>query len=78
MTYFQPPMNNNRRALIIKAFKKLDKTCDGQVTVADLKGVYNVSRHPKYLSGEWNEHRCLQEFLECFDSPGDQDGVVSN
>lgn len=61
-----------------KAFTKLDRVADGKITVEDLKGVYNVKKHPKYLSGEWNEDRCLREFLDSFDSPDNKDGVVSN
>ena len=28
-------------------------------------------QHPKYKSGEWNEDRCLQEFLSTFEQDGD-------
>ena len=73
---FQPPMNNTRRELIMKAFRKLDKTNDGVVTVEDLKGVYSVKQHKKYMSGEWTEDQCLKEFLDSFDSPNDKDGQV--
>ena len=69
-------MNNSRRQLVIKAFQKLDKSGDGVVTVEDLKGVYDVRKHKKYLSGEWNEERCLREFLDSFDSPDQKDGQV--
>ena len=69
-------MNNTRRQLIIKAFQKLDKSGDGVVTVSDLKGVYNVSKHKKYLSGEWTEDQCLGEFLESFESAESKDGQV--
>ena len=71
-------MSNSRKALIIKAFKKLDKTGDNEVTVQDLKGVYNVKKHPKYLSGEWNEDQCLDEFLKSFDTPNHYDGKVND
>lgn len=73
----RPPMSNHRRSLIIQAFKKLDKMCDGTVTVEDLRGVYNVKKHPKFLSGEWNEDQCLQEFLKSFDTPNNFDGRVT-
>jgi Ca2+-binding EF-hand superfamily protein len=69
-------MNNMRKSLITQAFKKLDKTGDGVVTIEDLKGVYSVKKHKKYLSGEWNEDQCLREFLDSFDSPDDKDGKV--
>ena len=72
---FQPPMSEARKTLIMKAFRKLDKSGDGVVTIDDLKGVYNVTKHPKYLSGEWTEDRCLREFLDSYDS-NDKDGKV--
>ena len=34
----QPPMNQTRKEVIMKAFRKLDKTGDGQITVEDLQG----------------------------------------
>lgn len=73
---FQPPMSAARKNLINQAFMKLDKTGDGVITVEDLKGVYNVKKHPKYLNGEWTEDQCLRVFLDSFDSQ-DKDGVVS-
>lgn len=73
----RPPMNNGRRQLIILAFRKLDKTGDGVVTVEDLRNVYNVKNHPKYKSGEWTEDQCLREFLDSFDTPDDKDGKIT-
>jgi Ca2+-binding EF-hand superfamily protein len=35
-------MSRNRKSLIAQAFRKLDKTGDGIVTVDDLRGVYNA------------------------------------
>jgi len=72
----RPPMSNARKSLISKAFKKLDKSGDGVVTVEDLKGVYNVSKHPKFLSGEWDEDKCLRQFLDSFDTPNEADGKI--
>jgi len=73
----RPPMSKARKAIISKAFNKLDKTGDGQITAEDLKGVYDVSKHSKYKSGEWSEDRCFAEFLKCFDNPDDVDGVIT-
>lgn len=39
-------MNDYRKSLVQMAFKKLDKTGDNRVTIADLKGAYNVQEHP--------------------------------
>lgn len=70
-------MSQTRRSLVIRAFKKLDKTGDGVVTVEDLRGVYNVKKHSKYISGQWSEDQCLGEFLSSFDSSKNKDGIVS-
>jgi len=69
-------MSQARKVLIMDAFKKLDRTGDGVVTVEDLKGVYNVTKHKKYLSGEWTEEQCLREFLDSFDDKNNKDGKV--
>ena len=70
-------MNASRKSLVTRAFNKLDRTGDSLITVEDLKGVYNVKKHPKYLNGEWTEDQCLGQFLESFDSD-DKDGQVSS
>ena len=63
--------------MVHKAFNKLDKTGDGFITNEDLKGVYDVTKHPKFKSGEWTEDQCFGNFLKCFDSPQDADGVIT-
>lgn len=39
-------MNDYRKSLVMMAFKKLDKTGDNRVTLADIKDAYNVQEHP--------------------------------
>lgn len=39
-------MNKARTAVVRQAFAKLDKTGDGVVTLADIKGTYDASKHP--------------------------------
>ncbi|XP_070563730.1 calcyphosin-like protein [Ptychodera flava] len=73
----RPPMSNARKEMVYKAFDKLDRTRDGEVTVEDLKGVYDPSKHPKYMNGEWTEEQVFRSFLDSFDSPDDKDGVVT-
>lgn len=73
----RPPMSRSRKALIQKAFRKLDRTGDGEITVEDLYGVYDASHHPKYVSGEWTEDQVFLKFLENFDTPGEPDGIVT-
>lgn len=68
-------MSSSRLELIDKAFKKMDATGDGVITIEDLKRHYDVSQHPKYKTGEWTKDKVLQEFLNNFQA--DTDNVVS-
>lgn len=69
-------MSNARKEVVLQAFKKLDKTGDGVITIEDLRGAYNAKKHPKYLNGEWTEEQVFRKFLDSFDSPDDKDGQV--
>ena len=73
----RPPMNENRQNIVEMAFEKVDKTGDGQLTVADLKRSFDAKRHPKYRTGEFNETQVMEEFLAGFEAPGEKDGVVT-
>ncbi|XP_063681109.1 calcyphosin-like protein isoform X2 [Bolinopsis microptera] len=77
LRHLRPPMNKGRRELVLKAFNKLDKTGDGVITVDDLKGVYDVTKHPKYISGEWTEEQVFLKFLSSYDTPNESDGLVT-
>lgn len=73
----RPAMGRSRVDLINKAFNKLDKNGDGQITSADLKGVYSVRNHPKYLNGEWSEEQVFNNFLKVFDTRNEEDGIIT-
>ncbi|CAF2612766.1 unnamed protein product [Rotaria sp. Silwood2] len=73
----RPSINKFRLDLVAKAFAKLDRNHDGQLTIEDLRGVYNVKTHPKYMNGEWSEDQVLRHFLDCFDYGKHKDGVVT-
>lgn len=73
----RPPMNEIRQKIVKEAFEKADKTGDGQLTVADLKSIFNPRRHPKYMRGEMNETQVMEEFLAGFEGPDEKDGVVT-
>ena len=70
-------MSKARVTLIRKAFTKLDKTGDGEVTPEDLKDTFDPTHHPKYKNGEWEAEQVFKEFLKVFETPGDADGVVT-
>ncbi|KAH8382625.1 hypothetical protein KR009_004412, partial [Drosophila setifemur] len=74
----RPPMNNSRISIIEKAFDKMDVNGDNQITVADLKNVYSVRDHPKYLSGEMTESEIFTGFLKNFEAGApNPDGIVT-
>lgn len=73
----RPPMSAAREKVILEAYKKLDKSGDGKVTVDDLKSVYNVKHHPQYLNGELTEDQLLKKFLGNFEAEGNMDGTVT-
>ncbi|XP_022123660.2 calcyphosin-like protein isoform X2 [Pieris rapae] len=73
----RPPMSESRRAIIEQAFKKLDKTGDGLITIADIRNVYSVNSHPRYMSGEETADQVLSKFLGNFETEGTVDGKVT-
>jgi len=62
------PMNETRRAIVAKAFKKLDKDGNGYVDINDITGVYSAKTHPDVKSGKKTEQQILLEFLETFEA----------
>jgi len=59
-------LNAKRQAMVDKAFLKFDADGSGEITAADLRGVYNCSMHPKVQSGEMTEDEVFLEFLQSF------------
>ena len=72
----RPPMNEKRLAVIADAWNIIDENGDGVLTVADVVGKYDVSRHPKFVSGEKTKEELLAKFLEKYDTPGDGDALI--
>merc|ERR1712146_123494 len=69
-------LNSRRLKLVVKAFKKLDKTGDGVITVEDMRGVFSARHHPKVISGEMKEEYALEIFVNSFDGSNVKDKRV--
>eukprot|EP00758_Cryptobia_borreli_P011007 Tbor_TRINITY_DN5621_c2_g1::TRINITY_DN5621_c2_g1_i1::g.8324::m.8324 len=59
----------NRRDLVTKAFKYLDKEGSGVLAVSELVEIYsrNIHQHPEVLSGTKTEKHVLMEFVAVWD-----------
>ena len=69
-------LNENRKALVLQAYAKLDNTGDGFVDINDLANAYDVSFHPKFKTGEMTKNEVLGEFLAQWDTVK-KDGKVT-
>jgi Ca2+-binding EF-hand superfamily protein len=61
-------VNEFRKALIRKAFKKLDANKNGVIQLDDIKLFYNAKLNPEVTSGRKTEDQVLLEFLGGFDT----------
>lgn len=70
-------MSQTRLAVVDAAFKKLDKTGDGVITIDDLKGNYCADKNPLYVSGEKTKEEIITYFLNNFEIGKHVDGKVN-
>lgn len=77
LEHLRPPMNQMRIALIEKAYAKLDKNGDGEITIEDLQDVYNFKYHPDFLNGNKTEQKLSEEMIRKFENSNSIDGKVS-
>lgn len=68
-------LNEKRRAIVERAFRKLDADGSGVVDMTDMRMLYNARGHPKVISGEMSEDDVLRSVLSNFDVL-QHDGVV--
>jgi Ca2+-binding EF-hand superfamily protein len=66
-----------RLGLVKQAFKKLDKTRDGVITIDDLRECYDASSHPDVVSRKLTAEEVFHQFLSQWEASGTSDGVVS-
>lgn len=65
-----------RAVLAEEAFRRLDKSGDGRVTVGDLAASYDASRHPRVIDGSKSSDEVMSELLTTWDVTS-KDGVVT-
>jgi Ca2+-binding EF-hand superfamily protein len=48
-------LNDFRRGIVEKAFRKIDKDGSGVIDIDDIKDLYNASKHPDVIAGKKTE-----------------------
>lgn len=69
-------MNENRRALVRAAFKKLDANGNGVITLDDLALSFDPSQHKEVIKGRKTADEVIREMMFCWDC-SDRDGAVT-
>eukprot|EP00798_Chlamydomonas_sp_ICE-L_P014627 gene14627-20661_t len=86
LTGLRGELSDRRKEMVSLAFKVFDKSGDGQVSLADLEGRYDASKHPDVVSAIKDPKEVLleflgpMEFLETFEAHGGGvagDGIVT-
>ena len=49
------PMNANRKAIVMRAFNKMDADGSGMIDINDIRGVYTADKHPDVIAGKKTE-----------------------
>ena len=49
------PMNANRKAIVMRAFNKMDADGSGMIDINDIRGVYKADKHPDVMAGKKTE-----------------------
>lgn len=64
--------------MVDKAFAQMDRDGSGQITVSDIKHLYDPSFHKDFIEGKKTKEEVIEEFLDSFDgAKGNNDGVIS-
>uniref|UniRef100_A0A7S2XX41 EF-hand domain-containing protein n=1 Tax=Fibrocapsa japonica TaxID=94617 RepID=A0A7S2XX41_9STRA len=69
-------MNQRRLDLAMLAYGQLDKNGDGTVTRADVASAYDVSQHPRVISGELTPDEAIDIFMSQWETQ-EADGVIT-
>jgi Ca2+-binding EF-hand superfamily protein len=71
-------MSERRVSMVKKCFSTLDRDGSGQIRIAEIANIYDVSMNPEFLEGRKTKDEILTEFLGSFEGArGNNDGVVT-
>ena len=71
-------LTERRKNMVDRAFKILDKDDSGQVTVGDIKHLYDVTQNKDFIEGTKTAEEVIEGFLDSFDgAKGNDDGTIS-
>lgn len=68
MSVMAGAMSDFRRDLVLKAFKQLDKTCEGTIPLEQIKSSFQAEQHPDVKSGKLQPDEIEQEFISTFET----------
>ena len=57
-------MNTRRKALVQMAFDVIDRDGSGTLDITDIMDVYDVTKHPDFLTRKKTKEKILSEFLD--------------
>jgi calcyphosin len=61
-------LNDRRKALVMKAFRMMDREGNGYLDKMDLKQIFNARMHPDVLTKRRSEDEVTSEFLDTFEN----------
>ena len=61
-------LNQQRLALVEKAFNMIDRDGSGALDINDIRDSYRADKHPDVIEGKRSEESVLIEFLETFEA----------
>ena len=70
-------MKDSRKKLVNMAFDVIDRDVSGILDLSDVISIYDVSKHPDFLSKKKSKEKIIQEFLNNFVVNGSQDGFIT-
>jgi Ca2+-binding EF-hand superfamily protein len=71
-------LTERRQYMVGKAFALMDKDGSGQITVEDVKHLYDASQHKDFIEGTKTKEEVIEEFLDSFDgAKGNNDGIIT-